>query len=175
MIEYGGHDLNIDILFKTSEKPWDGFYINNYNLNLIVPKEALNKMMEGFNLPGDFSHSEFIKLLVEEKDIYELAIKLLNINGKLNELSSYYGRWQTLESLLVPEDAYQKLIKDFDEAKEQKDLVRIYKTANKILSKLMIERLISSSCQIKKTILNKKENNMNQAEKPNSNAYRFEV
>jgi hypothetical protein len=46
---------------------------------------------------------------------------------------------------------------------------------NKILSKLMIERSISSSCQNKKTILNKKENNMNQAEKPNSNAYRFEV
>ena len=45
----------------------------------------------------------------------------------------------------------------------------------KILSKLMIERSISSSCQNKKTILNKKENNMNQAEKPNSNAYRLDI
>lgn len=81
--EYGGHDLNIDILFKTSEKPWDGFYINNYNLNLIVPKEALNKMMEGFNLPGDFSHSEFIKLLVEEKDIE-------TVKEEIKEVSKYY-------------------------------------------------------------------------------------
>lgn len=81
--EYGGEDLDIDIGFRTSKKPWEDLYINDYHINLIVPKEVLDKMMEGFNLPGDFSHSESIKLLVEDKDVE--AVK-----EEIKEVSNYY-------------------------------------------------------------------------------------
>ena len=77
----------------------------------------------------------FFNFAIEEKDLYELVIKLLNHTGKLNELSSYYSRLQTLESQLVPEDEYNKLINDFDEAKKNNAVQEILKTANKILSK----------------------------------------
>jgi hypothetical protein len=46
---------------------------------------------------------------------------------------------------------------------------------NNILSRLSDVISISLSCQNKKTILTKKENNINHPEKPNSSAYRFDI
>ena len=101
----------------------------NYDLN---PYEALSICKEAIEMQNS---SGILFRLEEEKEVYELTIKLLNITGKLNELSPYYNRLQALESLLVPEDEYQKLIREFDEAKLFKDTPKIHKTANKILSK----------------------------------------
>ena len=102
---------------------------NNYDNN---PLQALSICKEAIDMQN---RDNTIFSLKEEKDLYELVIKLLNHTGKLNELSSYYSRLQTLESQLVPEDEYNKLINDFDEAKKNNAVQEILKTANKILSK----------------------------------------
>lgn len=100
----------------------------NYDLN---PYEALAICKEAIGMQN---LNKTILTLEEEKEIYELVVKLLNHTGKLNELSPYYSKLQALESLLVPEDEYQKLIEEFDEAKEKRDNEKIHKLANKILS-----------------------------------------
>lgn len=83
--EYGdeGYATNIDIGFKTSEKPWEDFYLVNYDINLIVPKEVLNTMMEEFNLPGDYSHMEYVSLLVDEEDIE-------HVKDEIKDIAKYY-------------------------------------------------------------------------------------
>jgi len=78
-----GYSFNIDIGMKTSKKPIKDLYLMNYNIYLFVPKEILNSLMEDFDLPGDYAHSERIRLLVDEEDIEE-------VKKKINEINKYY-------------------------------------------------------------------------------------
>lgn len=95
--EYGdeGYGSSIDIGFKTSEKPWEDLYLVNYDITLIVPKNVLNSMMEGFNLPGDYSHMEYVNLLVDEEDIEHVKEKIKNI-AKYYIPESDYDIWDKI-------------------------------------------------------------------------------
>lgn len=78
-----GYSFNIDIGLKSSKKPIKDLYLMNYNIYLFVPKEMLNSLMEDFDLPGDYAHSERIRLLVDEENIEE-------VKKKVNDISKYY-------------------------------------------------------------------------------------
>ncbi|MBU5427036.1 FtsX-like permease family protein [Tissierella pigra] len=90
--EYGdnGYNYDIDISYKTSEKPWKDFYIVNYNIALIVPKEVLNSMMGEFNLPGHYSHTEYVNLLVDNEDIEQVKDEIKDIAKYYIPESDYY-------------------------------------------------------------------------------------
>ncbi|NLY44570.1 MAG: FtsX-like permease family protein [Tissierella sp.] len=90
--EYGdkGYDFNIEIGFKTSEKPWEDYHLNAYRIALILPKEMLNTMMEGFRLPGYYSHMERVYLLVEEEDIDHVKKEIEDITKYYIPESDYY-------------------------------------------------------------------------------------
>ena len=108
--EYGDKEygFNIDIGFKTFEKPWDDFYLNNYSISLIVPKEVLNTMMERFNLPGDFSHTEYAYLLVDEENINFVKEEIKDI-AKYYIPESDYHIWDKKTYELETEDVMKVL------------------------------------------------------------------
>lgn len=95
--EYGDKEYgsNIDIGFKTFEEPWEDFYLVNYDITLIMPKIVLNRMMEGFNLPGDYSHMEYTNLLIDEEDIELVKEKIKNI-AKYYIPESDYAIWDKI-------------------------------------------------------------------------------
>ena len=108
---YGGkgYSFNIDIGLKTSENPLKDSYLMDYGIYIFVPKDVLNSLMENFALPGDYSHSERMKLLVDEKNINK-------VKEGIKDISKYY----------LPEDDYSIWSILDDEAEE--------KMVNKIFS-----------------------------------------
>ncbi|WMM23420.1 FtsX-like permease family protein [Tissierella sp. MB52-C2] len=108
--EYGDekYGFNIDIGFKTSKKPWKDFYLVSYHIALIVPKEVLNTMMEGFSLPGDYSHTEYAYLLVDEEDISHVKEGIKDI-AKYYIPGSDYDIWDKIAYELETKDAMKVL------------------------------------------------------------------
>ena len=69
-----------------------------------MPKEVLNSIMENFDLPGDYSHSERINLLVDEKDINSVKEKIKDIMKYYLSEDDYYI-WNILD-----DEAEQKMM-----------------------------------------------------------------
>lgn len=88
--EYGGYKSNIEIGAKTSKLPWKDFLVNNYRVVLIVPRDTLNSMMENFSLPGDYSYSEYMRMLVDLEDIDYVREEIKNIAKYYVPESDYY-------------------------------------------------------------------------------------
>lgn len=103
------YSFNIDIGLKISENPLKDSYLMDYGIYIFVPKDVLNSLMEKFTLPGDYSHSERMKLLVDEKNINK-------VKEGIKDISKYY----------LPEDDYSIWSILDDEAEE--------KMVNKIFS-----------------------------------------
>ncbi len=94
-----GYSFNIDIGLKTNENPIKDLYLQNYNIYLFVPKEILNYLMESFALPGDYAHSERLRLLVDEKNIDEVKREINDINKYYLPEDDYYI-WSILDDLV---------------------------------------------------------------------------
>lgn len=104
----GANNFNIDIGLKTFEKPWKDFSVNKHNIYLFMPKEILNFLMEDFYLPGDYSHSEDMKLLVDEKDIYMVKEEIKDVS-KYYIPESDYEIWNILDSE-IEKDMINKVV-----------------------------------------------------------------
>lgn len=108
--EFGkeAYGFNMEIGFKTSEKPWKDFLLNDYRIALIVPKEVLNTMMEEFDLPGDYSHEEYMYLMVEEEDISGVREEIKDIAKYYISEDDYYI-WDKISYELETEDGIRVL------------------------------------------------------------------
>lgn len=96
-----GDKFNLEIGLKTLEDPIKGSYLSGYNICLFLPKEVLNSLMEKFELPGDYSHSEYMRFLVDDKDIDK-------VKEEIRDITEYY----------LPGDYYIFSILDDENEKE---------------------------------------------------------
>lgn len=97
-----GYNFNIDIGLKSSENPIKDLYLLDYSIYLFIPKEILNSLMENFYLPGDYAHSERLRLLVGEENIEEVKKKVKDINKYYLPEDDYYI-WSILDDVAQEE------------------------------------------------------------------------
>lgn len=91
-----GYTLDIDIGLKTFEKPIKDYYLQDYRIYLFMPKEVLYSIIENFDLPGDYSYSEIIRLAVDKNDIEGAKEKIKDIMKYYLPESDYYI-WNILD------------------------------------------------------------------------------
>lgn len=101
------HDkqFNIDIGLKTYEKPIKDYYMRDYEICLIVPKEILNSLMENFDLVGNYGHSEKMRLLVDREDITK-------VKEEIKDISKYYVSEDDFYIWSIFDDEAQKEIEN---------------------------------------------------------------
>lgn len=136
---YGGKSSSINIGVKTHEKPFNDFYVLNCNINLFIPKSILNTMMEEFDLPGDYSHSEEANILVDEKDMDDTK-------EEIKEIVKNY----------IPESDYLIWDKESYEIEKENTMKLIYLLAYSFVSFMGIIGVSNSYSSINNNLRNRR-------------------
>lgn len=86
----GEHTGSIHIETKTDKLPIKDFYLSEYEIVLVVPMDVLNSIMEKFTNIGYDRHTEYIKILTDNKSISMVKKEVKEILRYFMPESDYY-------------------------------------------------------------------------------------